>query len=72
MRAVTREMKLTASLLEGKECETGWKRAIVTGAAAGIGTAIALAPADEGAGVAPADIHGTMAESVAEALSAKG
>lgn len=48
------------------------KRAIVTGAAAGIGRAIALALADEGAAVAIADIQDTKAESVAETLSAKG
>ena len=41
------------------------KQAIVTGAAAGIGKAIALALADEGADVAIADIQDAKARAVA-------
>ena len=48
------------------------KLAIVTGAAAGIGKAIALALADEGADVAIADIQDAKAQAVAEAIQAKG
>ncbi len=48
------------------------KKAIVTGAAAGIGKAIALALADEGADVAIADIQDEKAQAVAQAIMAKG
>lgn len=48
------------------------KKAIVTGAAAGIGKSIALALADEGADVVIADIQTAKAESVVAAIQAKG
>jgi NAD(P)-dependent dehydrogenase (short-subunit alcohol dehydrogenase family) len=48
------------------------KLAIVTGGAAGIGKAIALALAQEGADVAIADIQDTKAEAVAETIMAMG
>ncbi len=48
------------------------KLAIVTGGAAGIGKAIALALANEGADVAIADIQDTKAEAVAETIVAMG
>jgi NAD(P)-dependent dehydrogenase (short-subunit alcohol dehydrogenase family) len=48
------------------------KLAIVTGGAAGIGKAIALALAQEGADVAIADIQDAKAEAVAEAIVAMG
>lgn len=48
------------------------KKAVVTGAAAGIGQAIALALANEGADVAIADIQDEKAQAVAQAISAKG
>ncbi len=48
------------------------KLAIVTGGAAGIGKAIALALANEGADVAIADIQEAKAEAVAEAIEAMG
>jgi NAD(P)-dependent dehydrogenase (short-subunit alcohol dehydrogenase family) len=48
------------------------KIAIVTGGAAGIGRAIALALADEGADVAIADIQMDKAEAVAETIRVKG
>jgi NAD(P)-dependent dehydrogenase (short-subunit alcohol dehydrogenase family) len=48
------------------------KLAIVTGAAAGIGKAIALALASEGADVAIADIQDAKAQAVAKEIEAKG
>jgi NAD(P)-dependent dehydrogenase (short-subunit alcohol dehydrogenase family) len=48
------------------------KIAIVTGGAAGIGKAIALAFADEGADVAIADVQDAKAEAVAELIRARG
>jgi NAD(P)-dependent dehydrogenase (short-subunit alcohol dehydrogenase family) len=48
------------------------KIAIVTGGAAGIGKAIALAFADEGADVAIADVQDAKAAAVAELIRAKG
>ena len=48
------------------------KVAIVTGAAAGIGKAIALAYADQGADVAVADIQDAKAQAVVEAIQAVG
>jgi NAD(P)-dependent dehydrogenase (short-subunit alcohol dehydrogenase family) len=48
------------------------KLAIVTGGAAGIGKAIALALANEGADVAIADIQDAKAEAVAETIVAMG
>ncbi len=48
------------------------KVAIVTGGAAGIGKAIALALADEGADVCVADVQLAKAEAVAAAIVAKG
>jgi NAD(P)-dependent dehydrogenase (short-subunit alcohol dehydrogenase family) len=48
------------------------KIAIVTGGAAGIGKAIALALADEGADVAIADIQDAKAQAVAKAIQDKG
>ena len=48
------------------------KLAIVTGGAAGIGKAIALALANEGADVAIADIQDAKAEAVAEAIETMG
>ncbi len=48
------------------------KKAIVTGAAAGIGKSIALALADEGADVAIVDIQTEKAEQVAKEIQAKG
>jgi NAD(P)-dependent dehydrogenase (short-subunit alcohol dehydrogenase family) len=48
------------------------KKAIVTGAAAGIGKSIALALADEGADVAIADIQTEKAVAVAKQIQAKG
>lgn len=48
------------------------KLAIVTGAAAGIGKAIALALASEGANVAIADIQDAKAQAVVEEIRAKG
>jgi NAD(P)-dependent dehydrogenase (short-subunit alcohol dehydrogenase family) len=48
------------------------KIAIVTGGAAGIGKAIALALADEGADVAIADIQDAKAQAVAQAIAGKG
>ena len=48
------------------------KKAIVTGAAAGIGKSIALALADEGADVVIADIQTEKAEEVARQIKANG
>ena len=48
------------------------KNAIVTGGAAGIGRAIALALADEGANVAIADVQEEKAQAVAGLMRAKG
>jgi len=48
------------------------KKAIVTGAAAGIGKSIALALADEGADVAIADVQTEKAIQVAKEIQAKG
>jgi len=48
------------------------KIAIVTGGAAGIGKAIALALADEGADVAIADVQHTKAQAVAKAIEGRG
>ena len=48
------------------------KKAIVTGAAAGIGKAIALALADEGADVAIADLQAAKAQDVAKQVEQKG
>lgn len=48
------------------------KKAIVTGAAAGIGKSIALALADEGADVVIADLQTEKAQQVAREIQAKG
>jgi NAD(P)-dependent dehydrogenase (short-subunit alcohol dehydrogenase family) len=48
------------------------KKAIVTGAAAGIGKSIALALADEGADVVIADVQTEKANKVAQEIQAKG
>ena len=48
------------------------KKAIVTGAAAGIGKSIALALADEGADVVIADVQTEKALGVAKEIQAKG
>jgi 3-oxoacyl-[acyl-carrier protein] reductase len=56
---------MTDKLLKGKN-------AVVTGAAAGIGEAIARTFAAEGAGVAIWDVDGELAEKTAEAIRATG
>jgi NAD(P)-dependent dehydrogenase (short-subunit alcohol dehydrogenase family) len=48
------------------------KRALVTGAASGIGRAIALALAEEGADVCLVDINESGLEEVAEAIDNRG
>jgi NAD(P)-dependent dehydrogenase (short-subunit alcohol dehydrogenase family) len=48
------------------------KKAVVTGAAAGIGKSIALALADEGADVVIADLQAEKAQKVCQEITAKG